>query len=88
MLCFALSLRTGKHNMEAENKFKDKTALQLLEKVFDKYHFNDSDLLFGDSALKILFESMITLIEKDLPDTPKVHLVKVVASINTLIFEK
>ena len=68
-------------DIEPENEFKDRTALQLLELAFDKYHFNDSELSFNDSTLKILFERMLQIIEKDLADTSKEQFVKVMASI-------
>ncbi|MGD9353643.1 MAG: hypothetical protein PVI72_11995 [Desulfobacterales bacterium] len=68
-------------DIEAENEFKDRTALQLLELAFDKYHFNDSDLSFSDSTIKVLFQRMLQIIEKDLSDTSKEKLVKVMASI-------
>jgi len=68
-------------DIEAENEFKDRTALRLLELAFDKYHFNDSDLSFSDSTIQILFERMLQIIEKDLSDTSKEQLVKVMASI-------
>ena len=66
---------------ESENEFKDKTALELLELAFDKYHFNDSELSFSDSTLKIQFERMLQIIEMDLSDLSKEKLVKVMASI-------
>lgn len=66
---------------ETENDFTDKTVLQLLELAFDKYHFKDSELVFSNSALKILFERMLQLIEQDLFDTPKEQLIKVLSSI-------
>jgi hypothetical protein len=66
---------------ESENEFKDKTALQLLELAFDKYHFKDSELVFSNSALKIQFERISQIIEQDLSDTSKEQLTKVMASI-------
>jgi hypothetical protein len=66
---------------ETENDFTDKTALQLLELAFDKYHFKDSELKFSNSKLKILFERMSQIIEQELVDTPKEQLIKVLASI-------
>lgn len=66
---------------ETENDFTDKTALQLLELAFDKYHFNESELKFSNSNLKTLFEKMAQIIEQDLADTPKDQLIKVMASI-------
>jgi hypothetical protein len=66
---------------ETEHNFTDKTALQLLELAFDKYYFKDSELVFSNPALKILFERMSQVIEKDLFDTPKERLIKVLASI-------
>jgi hypothetical protein len=68
-------------DIEGENKFTDKTALQLLELAFDKYHFKDSELAVGNSTLKIQFERMSQIIEQDLSDTPKEQLIKVMASI-------
>ncbi len=70
-----------KFDVEAKNEFKDKTALQLLELAFDKYHFNDSELSFSDSTLKIQFKRMLQTIDEDLSDTSKEQLVKVMASI-------
>jgi len=52
-----------------------------LELVFDKYHFNDSELTFSDSTIKIQFEKMVQVIEEDLSDTSKEQLVKVIAAI-------
>jgi hypothetical protein len=66
---------------EKENNFTDKTALQILELVFDKYYFKDSELVFNNSTLKFLFERLSKIFEKDLPDTPKEKLIKVLASI-------
>lgn len=40
-------------DIEYDNEFKDKTAIQLLERAFDKYHFNDSELSFSDSTVLI-----------------------------------
>jgi hypothetical protein len=68
-------------DVEARNEFKDKTALQLLELAFNKYHFKDSELSFSDPTLKIQFERMLQIIEEDLSDTSKEQLVKVMASI-------
>jgi len=70
-----------KFDVEAENEFKDKTALQLLELAFDKYHFNDSELSFSDFTLKIQFGRMLQIIEEDLSDTSKEQLVKVMGTI-------
>jgi hypothetical protein len=66
---------------EKENNFTDKTALQILELVFDKYYFKDSELVFNNPTLKFLFERLSKIFEKDLPDTPKEKLIKVLASI-------
>ncbi|MBW2596914.1 MAG: hypothetical protein JRC93_13295 [Deltaproteobacteria bacterium] len=66
---------------EVEKDFTDKTALQLLELAFDKYHFKDSELAFSNSTLKIQFERMSQIIEQDLSDTSKEQLTKVMASI-------
>ncbi|MDM8516831.1 hypothetical protein QUF76_11580 [Desulfobacterales bacterium HSG16] len=68
-------------DLEGKNEFKDKMALQLLELAFDKYHFNDSELSFGDATLKIQFERMLQIIEEDLSDVSKEPLVNVMASI-------
>ena len=68
-------------DIKSENEFKDKSALQLLELAFDKYHFKDSELSFSDSKLKIQFETMVPIIENDLSDISKEQLVKVMASI-------
>ena len=66
---------------EDKNGFTDKTALQLLELAFDKYHFKDSELTVSNSKLKIKFEKMLQIIEQDLSDTSKEQLIKVMASI-------
>lgn len=66
---------------ETENNLTDKTALQLLELAFDKYHFNDSELVFSDPALETPFKKMSQLIENDLADTPGEQLIKVMAAI-------
>lgn len=66
---------------ETEINFTDKTALQLLELAFDKYHFRDSELEFSNPTLKSLFERMSQMIEKDLIDTPEEKVIKVSASI-------
>ncbi len=66
---------------EKENNFTYKTALQVLELVFDKYYFKDTELVFNNPTLKFLFERLSKIFEKDLPDTPKEKLIKVLASI-------
>jgi vacuolar-type H+-ATPase subunit D/Vma8 len=68
-------------DIEAEDEFTDKVALQLLELAFDKYHFKDLELSFSNSTLKIQFERMSQIIEQDLSDTSKEQLIKVMASI-------
>lgn len=68
-------------DIEAENEFTDKAALQLLEAAFDKYHFKNSELIFNNSTTKIKFEKLSQIIEQDLSDTPEEQLVKVMASI-------
>lgn len=68
-------------DIEYEDEFTDKRALQLLELAFDKYHFKDSELVINNSELKIQFERMLQIIEQDLIDTSKERLVKVMASI-------
>lgn len=68
-------------DIEDENEFTDNTALQLIELVFDKYHFKDSELAINNSELKIQFERMSQIIEQDLSDTSKEQLIKVMASI-------
>jgi hypothetical protein len=68
-------------DIEYENEFTNKRALQLLELAFDKYHFKDSELAINNSELKIQFERMLQIIEQDLIDTSKEQLVKVMASI-------
>lgn len=68
-------------DIEDENEFADKTALQLLEFAFDKYHFKDSELAISNSALRIQFERMSQIIEQDLSDTSEEQLIKVMASI-------
>ncbi len=68
-------------DIEDENKFADKTALWLLELAFDKYHFKDTELEIGNSALKIQFDKMIRIIKQDLSSTSKEQLMKVMASI-------
>ena len=67
--------------IENEDEFTDKTALQLLELSFDKYHFKDEELPISNSSLKDKFEKMSQIIEHDLPDTSKEQLIKVMASI-------
>ena len=67
-------------DIEYENEFTDKTALQLLELAFDKYHFKDSELVINNSELKIQFERMSQIIEQDLTDISKEQLIKVMAS--------
>lgn len=66
---------------ETENNLTDKTALQLLELAFDKYHFNDSEMVCSDPVLESLFKKMSQLIENDLADTPREQLIKVMAAI-------
>ena len=68
-------------DIEDENEFTDKIALQLLELAFDKYYFKDSELAINNSALKIQFERMLQIIEQDLTDISKEQLIKVMASI-------
>ena len=70
-----------KYDIEYENEFTDKTASQLLELAFDKYHFHDLTLSINDAALKIQFERMSQIIEQELSDTPKEQLIKIMASI-------
>lgn len=72
-------------DIEKENEFTDKTASQLLELAFDKYHFQDSELSISSDELKIQFERMSQIIEQDLSDTPKDRLIKVMASIHRSI---
>jgi vacuolar-type H+-ATPase subunit B/Vma2 len=55
-------------DIEYENEFTNKRALQLLELAFDKYHFKDSELAINNSELKIQFERMLQIIEQDLID--------------------
>ena len=68
-------------DIENEDEFTDKMALQLLELAFDKYHFKDPELSISNSALKDKFERMSQIIEQDLSDTSKEPLIKVLASI-------
>lgn len=70
-----------KFDLEIENNFTDKTALQLLELAFDKYHFKDQELAFNNVTLKTLFERMSQVIEEELCDIPQEQLVKVMASV-------
>lgn len=66
---------------ETENSFSDKTALKLLELAFDKYHFKDSEQTFSNNTLRVMFERMSQVIEKDLFSTPKERLIKVLAAV-------
>lgn len=68
-------------DIDAENEFTDKTALQLLEAAFDTLHFKNSEMSFTDPATKILFEKMSQIMEQDLPDTPEEQLIKVMAAV-------
>ncbi len=67
---------------EDDDEFTDKAALQLLELVFDKYHFKDSELSFNNSTVEIQFERMSQAIEQDLSDISKEQQIKVMASKN------
>jgi len=75
------NFRTFRFDIEDENEFTDKIALQLLELAFDKYYFKDSELAINNSELKIQFERMLQIIEQDLTDISKEQLIKVMASI-------
>ena len=68
-------------DLEKENEFSDKTAVQLIELAFDKYHFKDSDLSFINFTLKDRFERMSKVIERDLSKIPEEKFIKVLASI-------
>ena len=73
---------------DTESEFNDKSALQLLELAFDKYHFRVSDLVFSSSQLKTQFEKMMDMIEEELPDIPKEQLIKVMAAIYKSILKR
>ncbi len=68
-------------DLEKENEFSDKTAVQLIELAFNKYHFKDSDLSFINFTLKGRFERMLKIIEKNLSNIPEEKLIKVLGSI-------
>lgn len=70
-----------KFDFEGENEFTDKTALQLLELYFCKYHFKDSEQVISNSSLKNQFEKMSQIIEQDLSDIAKEQRIKIMASV-------
>jgi hypothetical protein len=67
-------------DLEAD-EFTDKTAAKLLEMVFDKYHFKDSELLFSNAEQNDWFERMSQTIDKEFSNIPEEQLIKVLASI-------
>ena len=66
---------------ESEELFTDKTAVRLIEFFFDKYHFKDSQLAFDNFALKVKFDEMVQIFEKELSDTPEDQVLQVLASV-------
>jgi len=68
-------------DMESNDEFTDKIALNLLELAFDKYYFQDSVKSLNKSPLKAQLEQFIELIENDLPEISKEEILKVMASI-------
>lgn len=67
-------------NQEYES-FTDNTAAKLLELAFDKFHFLDAGLSFGNDQEKVLFERMLQVVAEDLSTVAEDLLVKVLAAI-------
>jgi hypothetical protein len=66
---------------EDENEFTDKQALQLLESLFDKFHFGDTEIRIEDYSSKTRFEKMCQIIQSDLSDASQEELIKVLAAV-------
>ncbi len=68
-------------DLDSEGQFTDSKAARLLELLFDKYHFKDSELVFKDPVLEESFKKMFQIISQDLPNISTEELIKVSASI-------
>ena len=68
-------------DLRNEATFTDKTAIALLELLFDLYHFHDSELKFKNSILKTYFNELLQIIKQELQYVPEEQLVKVISAI-------
>ena len=68
-------------DLKNEATFTDKTALTLLELLFDHYHFHDAELNFENPMLKAYFDELLQIIKQDLQNVLEEQLVKVLGAI-------
>ena len=68
-------------DLDNQGRLTDKNVAMLLELYFDKYHFQDAELVFGEPFIKEAFGKMVEVIDQDLLDIRDSELVKIVAAI-------
>jgi hypothetical protein len=66
---------------ERGNKLSDQLAIDVFERLLDKFHFNDEMVIFSDALEEAAFIRLLGVIERELNHLPAAEVVKIIGAL-------